>query len=199
MKRCLVLVALLALGAPGVGAARPQPWKRVITVPDRERLAGLWRAWTTARAQVFAAGQGPAWNGLGALADPGGVSDGGPPPPGRYACRTVKLGARGAGMPVMSMAETTPCRIESVKGNLRFVRDGGAQRTSGVLYPDGERLVYLGALSLGGEPGLFPYRADRDRDQVGVLRAIGPKRWRLELPWPRWESTLDVIEVVPAG
>ena len=73
------------------------------------------------------------------------------------------------------------------------------QRTGGLLYPDGDRLVYLGALSLANERSMFVYNADEDRNQVGVLRALGPKRWRLELPFPKWESTLDVVEITPAA
>ena len=67
-----------------------------------------------------------------------------------------------------------------------------------MLFPDGDRQVYLGALSLGSEGGLFAYNADAERNQVGVLRRLGERRWRLELPWPKWESTLDVIDIVPA-
>jgi hypothetical protein len=32
----------------------------------------------------------------------------------------------------------------------------------------------------------------------GVVERVGPARWRLVLPWPRWESNLDVMELVPA-
>ena len=200
MKRSAALsVVLTAAFAAAPLSAAPQPWKRVITEPDRQRLAGLWRAWTTARSQVAAAGRSGAWAAQGPLTDPGAATADGPPPPGEYRCRAVKLGTQTPGMPVMAADAPTPCRIEAVGDDLRFVRDGSAQRTAGVLYPDGDRLVYLGALSLGGEVGRFKYNADPDRSQVGVMRAIGPRRWRLELPFPRWESTLDVIEVVPVG
>jgi hypothetical protein len=45
---------------------------------------------------------------------------------------------------------------------------------------------------------MFAYNADAERNQVGVMRRLGPARWRLELPWPKWESTLDLIDIVPA-
>ena len=203
MRRWLAIamsgaVLSLAAAATPLRAAHPVAWKQVITATDRARLAGLWRAWTTARTQVFAGGQGAAWLNLAALTDPVAATADGPPPPGRYTCRSVKLGTRNAGMPVWTMAGTTACRVDAVRGTLRFVRDDGGQRSSGVLYADGDRLVYLGALSLASEAGLFRYNADPDRNQVGVLTAIGPRRWRLELPWPRWESTLDLVEIVPA-
>ena len=38
----------------------------------------------------------------------------------------------------------------------------------------------------------------RDRDLIAVLERIGPQRWRLVLPWPQYESNLDLIELVPA-
>lgn len=189
-------IVLLAVATPV--AAEPQPWKRVITDADRQRLAGLWRAWTTARAQVTAAGHAEAWEKHAPLTDPAAAMGEGAPPPGRYRCRTVKLGTRNPGMPVWSMTDDYPCRFEATEHGLRFVREGGAQRTAGMLFPDGVRQVYLGALSLGSERGSFAYNADAERNQVGVLRRLGEARWRLELPWPRWESTLDVIDIVPA-
>lgn len=195
MKLAALLV-LLAVAFPAL--ADPQPWRREITEPDRKRLAGLWRAWTTARAQVVASGNAEAWVREEPLTDPAAAATGEAPPPGRYRCRTVKLGTRNPGMPVWTMSETYPCRVERVENGLRFVREGGAQRTAGLLFEDGDRQVYLGALSLGSERGLFAYNADAERNQVGVLRRLGAARWRLELPWPKWESTLDVIDIVPA-
>ena len=120
------------------------------------------------------AGRAAEWTAQGPLTDPAATTADGAPPPGNYSCRTIKLGARTPGMPVMAAGEATPCRVEAAGDDLRFVRDGGAQRTAGLLYPDGDRLVYLGALSLGGEVGRFRYNVDVDRDQVGVLRAVGP-------------------------
>ena len=124
--------------------------------------------------------------------------DGAPPPPGRYQCRTIKLGTRNPGMRVWTMTKSYPCRVEMMGDRLRFVREGGEQRTAGLLFPDGDRQVYLGAVSLGSERGMFAYNADAERNQVGVMRRIGAARWRLELPFPKWESTLDLIDIVPA-
>jgi hypothetical protein len=33
---------------------------------------------------------------------------------------------------------------------------------------------------------------------AGYIERIGDKRWRLVLPYPRFESLLDVVEIVPA-
>ena len=193
--RLVAALMLLLVAAPV--AARPLPWRQAITEADRKRLAGLWTAWAQAKAQVEAGGHGAAWAGLGDLADPAALAEGGPPAPGLYRCRTAKLGTRNPGMPVWTMMAWTPCRFEMAGDYLRFVNLGGAQRTAGLLYADGDRMVYLGAVSLSSEPGLFAYNRDAERNQVGVLHRIGAQRWRLELPFPRWESELDVIEIVP--
>ncbi len=192
MRAALTLLMLL-LAAPA--AADPPPWRQAITEPDRRRLSLLWKAWVQAKAQVTETGRAAEWTALGDLADPAAYAEGGPPAPGNYRCRTVKLGSRNPGMPVWAMSATTPCRFEMAGDDLRFVAPLGAQRTAGRLYDDGDRMVYLGAVSLGSESGLFAYARDAERDQVGVLRRIGAKCWRLELPWPKWESTLDVIEI----
>lgn len=196
MKVALAL-ALLLTSAPS--QADPPPWRQAITEPDRRRLAQLWKAWSESKAQVAAAGHADEWRKLGDLADPGQLAVGGPPQPGDYRCRTVKLGTRTPGMPVMVMTGARPCRIETAGEFLRLISPFGAQRTAGLLYPDGDRMIYLGAVSLGSESGLFAYKRDAERDQVGVLHRIGPTRWRLELPYPKWESALDVVEITPAG
>ena len=196
MKRTIAVLALLLAVQPL--HAEPRPWRQVITAPDRKRLAGLWKTWQLTKTQVADAGHAAEWTALGDLVEPLAATDFTPPPPGQYRCRTVKLGTRSPGMPVWAMSDTTPCRIDVDGENLRFADGGGIQRTAGLLYPDGERMVYLGALTLGAEPGRFKYRRDGERDQVGVLHRIGAARWRLELPSPKWESTLDVIDIVPS-
>jgi hypothetical protein len=43
------------------------------------------------------------------------------------------------------------------------------------------------------------YGADPERDLAGYVERIGPNRWRLILPYPRFESMIDVLELVPAS
>jgi hypothetical protein len=33
---------------------------------------------------------------------------------------------------------------------------------------------------------------------AGVVERIGERRWRLVLPYPNFESTIDVLELLPA-
>ena len=41
------------------------------------------------------------------------------------------------------------------------------------------------------------YGRDRERDLAGWVERVGDRRWRLIFPYPHFESTLDVIELVP--
>jgi Domain of unknown function (DUF4893) len=51
---------------------------------------------------------------------------------------------------------------------------------------------------LGDETKPLSYGQDSNRDMAGYIERIGDKRWRLVLPYPRFESLLDVVEIVPA-
>lgn len=204
----LMTAAALLSGCAGKGSLatagmKAPPWQTVIRDADRKRLAGLWGAWTRSLADVQQAGQADKVGALGTMAVADAAIPGPPPRPGDYRCRSVKMGNREDGTirtpspPVMAGA-TRPCRITVRKGLLFFDQGKGDQRVAGALYPDGDRQVFLGSLALAGESGLMRYGTDAERDQVGVLRALGEQRWRLELPWPMWQSNLQVIEIVPA-
>ena len=183
-------------------AVRAKPWQTVIYAADRKRLATLYGAWTRSLADVQKAGQMPLLTALGDLAVPAAAHVAPLPAPGAYRCRSVKLGNRDDGTirtatPPVIIAPYQPCSITASSGLLYFDQGTGGQRIAGKLYPDGNRLVFLGSMALAGESGSMAYGADSDRDQVGVLRAIGDRRWRLELPWPMWQANLQVIEIVP--
>ena len=59
-------------------------------------------------------------------------------------------------------------------------------------------MVLLGSMALASEPAANSYGQRPDRDMIAVLERIGEARWRLVMPWPQTESTLDLIELVPA-
>lgn len=203
---CAASVLLAACGhkpKPASAAVRAQPWQRIIDDSDRKRLATLYGAWTRSLADVQKAGQLSAVTALGDLAVPDAGRAAPPPTPGSYRCRSIKLGNREDGIvrnptPVVIAAPYRQCTILAGGGLLYFDEGPGGQRIAGNLYPDGDRLVFLGSMALAGEAGAMAYGADGDRDQVGVLQAIGDRRWRLELPWPMWQSNMQVIEIVPA-
>lgn len=122
------------------------------------------------------------------------------PPAGDYRCRTVKLGSQGgeAGLGYVVYGWFA-CRIEQTPAGLKFSKLTGSQRPAGLLFPEnGERMVFLGSLSLASEPPANSYGRRPDRDIIAAVERIGPQRWRLVLPWPQTESNLDLIELVPA-
>ena len=58
---------------------------------------------------------------------------------------------------------------------------------------------FLGTLVLGDETRALQYGQDETRDVAGYVERIGPARWRLVMPKPHFESTIDVMELVPAA
>lgn len=195
----VVAILLAALAAAPAAADRPDPpdWRQVIRPEDRARLSRLWPAWTKSRSDAALLGKTAEWAALVPLSTPtAGFT--GPPGPGAYRCTVVRLGATTAGLPPISVGRPFACRIAVDGDRLGFTAPDAVQRSSGRLYPDGDRLVFLGALSLRGEISPFAYGMDPDRNQVGVLERIATARWRLVLPWSHWQSTLDVVDIVPA-
>ncbi|MEG8029460.1 DUF4893 domain-containing protein [Sphingomonas aerolata] len=89
-------------------------------------------------------------------------------------------------------------------GELTFTRLGGSQRPSGTLYRESRadsaprpRAIFLGSMALGDEQRSMRYGTDTNRDLAGVMERIGDRRWRLILPHPRFESLLDIVEIIP--
>jgi hypothetical protein len=60
------------------------------------------------------------------------------------------------------------------------------------------RGVFLGTMMIGDETTALDYGRDADRDMAGLIERVGDSRWRIVLPYPRFESMLDVVEIVPA-
>lgn len=186
-----------AAAVPAVGALQ---WRSVATRDDRRRLSDWRKAWVKAlgeaqathRAEIAAAG--PLLDPDAALAEPA-------PPPGDYRCRTIKLGASGTSALKYVAYPFFHCRIEAgPAGTLAFTRLDGSQRAVGRIFPDtSRRMIFLGTLQLGDEQGALRYGHDQARDLAALVERIGPHRWRLAFPKPHFESTMDVMELVPAG
>jgi hypothetical protein len=121
---------------------------------------------------------------------------------GVWRCRTIKLG----GITPDVIYTWFRCRISLRQGAPFFEKLSGSQRTSGWLYPQGGGFVYLGAsyVTAYGPPEKPPHysgtgaavgAAATPDDQIGLLSLLADGRARLELPYPRLESTFDVIEL----
>jgi len=216
MSRCLFVLPVLCLaaGCAGGGAAAPVAgaggmpslpriapggWQAVVTDADRARLRGWREAWVNALARANASPARGKVAAEGALLQPDRALPGVTPPAGSYRCRIVKLGAQSAGLPVYTAYPAFRCRIVAgAGGTLAFTKLDGSQRPVGTLYRhDDERMIFLGTMMLGDERRAIAYGRDVDRDMAGAVERIGPKRWRLLLPSPRWESLFDVMELVP--
>ena len=208
----LVLTAAVLAGAAACASAPPPPppppsgsgaalmdWRGVITAGDRDRYRRRDAAWDLALQQARRQPGSGDLSSLGELIEPEAARPGVAPPAGNYRCRTVKLGSQGGedGLGYVVYGWFA-CRIEDTPRGLKFVKVTGSQRPSGLLFPENDRqMLLLGSMSLAQEPPANSYGQNLDRDLVAVLERIGEARWRLAIPWPQYESNLDLIELVP--
>jgi hypothetical protein len=206
MKRLLpLLLAPLLLPActpkeTGPAAAVPAVagWRAVATDADRERVRKWRTAWVQALAKARAGGHSAELVREGVLLEPDAALRGVTPPSGDYRCRVLKVGGKGEGLLDYIAYPYFDCRISAGAGATDFVKATGSQRPVGRLFADSDRrMVFLGTLQLGDEQGILRYGHDRQRDMVGLLERIGERRWRMAFPYPAFESTLDVLELVP--
>lgn len=186
----------LVLALPAFGAS--PDWRLLASRDDDRRFEALDRAWNEALASARAGGHGAELDRLGVLVEPDARQPRPMPPTGVYRCRTIKIGARTSQMLSFVAYGWFSCRVSS-SPNVppMFAKVTGSQRTRGRLYAEDHlRLVYLGAQNWSADEAPAVYGRDAERDQIGSLERIGPRRWRLVLPFPLQESLLDVIEIV---
>lgn len=199
--RHLLTALLFALTACATTPATPvvQSWQEVATADDRERLREWRTAFTRAIEQARAGGNAADVEREGILLQPD-AAVGGPIPNGDYRCRVIKLGAKSEGLLNYVAYQPFRCRISQQGAVQHFDKLSGSQRPHGTIYPaDQLRQVMLGTMVLGDETIAYQYGRDADRDMAAWVEKIGDNRWRLVMPYPRFESTLDVMELVPAN
>lgn len=199
----VVLLGVAAFGAKAAPrddqrAAAIANWRLMATPADRNRLR-TWRdAWMTALAKARATNAADIDRDP-ALFDPDKALVGAVPPPGHYRCSVYKLGANGAAMAEMTSYPPVGCRINDEGEVSSFYKMFGVQRPTGIIFHDDDsRAIFLGTLLIGDETRAMQYGRDGNRDLVGYVERIGEQRWRLVLPYPQFESVLDVVELVPA-
>lgn len=198
---CLALAGCNVLTGPReiMGSATSE-WRVAATGADRERLRDWRGAFVEALAKARAGGHGATIAAEGALLDPDAALGGAPIPNGEYRCRVIKLGAKQPGLLDYVAYPAFNCRIRQEGRLQRFAKINGSQRPVGIIFPgDAMRQMFLGTLVLGDELRAMQYGRDPDRDLAALVERIGPARWRMVLPRPAFESTLDVIELVPSS
>jgi hypothetical protein len=184
---------------PVVQVEEPSVWASVASAEDVQRIQHVDDAWRQALTETRSKGFVKAIEEEGELLKPGAALARAAPSPGPYRCRTIKLGTpSGRGVP-FNAYKPFACYVEVEKDLLTIVKQTGTQRPAGRLYGDNndKRLIFLGTLALGTEEAPLPYGERADRDMAGILERVAPFRFRLVVPWPRSESKLDVIELVP--
>lgn len=181
---------------PGTAAAG---WRTAITDADFDRLRRARAAWTQALKQAQASGYGAQIDALGDFANPDYALDTPRPPAGMYQCRVIKLGAKTAANLDYSESRSFDCKVSvDSDGVTSFEKLDGAQRHIGHFWTDNVRRdVFLGTMVLGDERSSLPYGTDRQRSLVGMVERVDSELWRITLPWPAWEATLELIELKP--
>ena len=201
----LGLLALAGCGARGgeapqaASVAAPPDWRSIATNFDRERLRGWRTAWVEAIRKVEASGQRLALTKEGALLQPDAAVEWQTPPAGDYDCRVIKMGAKQPGLLDYVSYPAFTCRIRQEASMWTFAKLTGSQRPIGHLlpFPGQQRMVFLGTLQLGDERRSLDYGHDQERDMAGFVERIGERRWRVVFPRPAFESTIDILELVP--
>ena len=174
-------------------------WRAVATSTDRGRLRDWRTAFTKALDQARKAGHAAEVAREGRLLDPDAALGPVPIPNGAYKCRVIKVGAKGPGLLDYIAYPAFDCRVAPAGQLQSLTKLTGSQRQVGLLFAaDPRRQVFLGTLVLGDELRAMQYGRDPDRDLAGWVERIEPARWRLILPYPRYESTIDVVELIPA-
>ena len=202
---CMIVVAggasmaATAAVAPVLDRAdADRDWRSVATTADRGRIRGWRGAWVAALAQVDP--QEIAHQPI--LFDPDHALVGPLPPAGAYRCRTYKLGARAGIGPTFAVSGWFACRIglEGSDAVVSLIKLDGSQRPVGTIFADtNARAIFLGTMEFGDEQRPMRYGHDANRDMAGLIERIGPQHWRVVLPYPRFESLLDVVELVPTA
>jgi hypothetical protein len=183
------------------GDRRVRTWRQVATEDDRRRLRQWRDAFVAALAEAREGGFAADVTREGALLEPDAARAGAALPAGDYLCRTIKLGSQGTGTLDYTAYPPFRCRVAPGRdGLMGFAKLTGSQRPVGRLWAEHDRRqIFLGTMQLSDERQVLSYGRDRQRNMAGVVERIGERRWRIVFPYPHFESTLDVIELVPVS
>lgn len=173
-------------------------WRKVVTSADMDRIRGWRTAFVKALDDAKARGNEAKIASEGALLDPDAAIGGAGPSAGAYRCRVIKIGTKSPAMPAYTVYPDFACTVSDEGEVMSFAKTSGSQRPVGLIFPgDDRRQIFLGTMMLGDETRAMEYGRDTTRDMAGAVERIGTKRWRLILPYPNFESVMDVIELIP--
>lgn len=190
MKRIRYAAALL-LALSAAPAFATGEIESLITQADRDRLAKFDE--TRAEALQEARDKGSAGDvaTLDAVANAAALPFDGFDMTGNWQCRTIKAGGL-AGLVVYGWFK---CRVTDDGGGWTLEKLSGSQRTKGRFFTESDtRLTYLGSFFIAGDTPAR-YGSGPDTDQSGYAIRTGADAFRIELPAPRYESKLDILEL----
>jgi hypothetical protein len=184
---------------PVVEVLEQLAWQGIASGEDSQRIERIKDAWQQALDEAREKGFRRAIEAEGELLKPDAALPRPAPTPGSYRCRVIKLGTQGGKGAAFNAYKPFFCYVEVEADLLTIVKQTGSQRPAGRLYPDANenQLIFLGTLALGTEEAPLAYGENEQRNMAGVFERVAPFRFRLVIPWPRYESKLDVIELVP--
>jgi hypothetical protein len=190
-----------ACAARARGERRVPTWRQTATEDDRRRLREWREAFVEGLREARSSGHGDEVAREGALLNPDAAIRGAALPQGDYTCRTLKLGSQAGGALDFIAYPAFRCRVSAGRdGLMHFTKLTGSQRPVGRLFPEHEhRQMFLGTMQLSDERQILSYGRDTQRNMAGIVERVGARQWRILFPYPHFESTIDVIELVPAS
>ncbi len=187
--RSALLATVLVLAPAGIALADGE-FDKLITAADRQRMENYGQTRKEALAEAKAGGTPGELAVLDTVMNKPALSWSGFDMTGKWQCRTIKVG----GISPLVVYDWFKCKVTDDGSGWTLEKTSGSQRTKGRFFDDGDkRLTYLGSFFIAGEP-INRYGSGPDTDQFGYAFRTGPQEFRLELPAPRYESKLDVLE-----
>lgn len=184
-----LLASVLVLAPAGIALADGE-FDKLITAADRQRMENYGQTRTQALAEAKAGGAPQDLAVLDTVINKPAQSWSGFDMTGNWKCRTIKVGD----FAQLIIYDWFKCKVTDDGSGWRLEKTTGSQRTRGRFFDDGDkRLTYLGSFYIADEP-VKSYGSGPDTDQFGYAFRTGPQEFRLELPAPRYESKLDVLE-----
>ena len=178
----------------------PEPaWRGIMHPEDQNRLSDVETAWMRALDEARGGGFTRRLASEGALLEPDSALPRAALPPGSYRCRLIRIAPATRRQRALTTRGPYFCHVGADGPMLSLTQQTGTERPGGYLWEDGDqRMIFIGATARGREEVPPAYGDNAERNVVGILERIGPFRYRLVMPDPGGDATLEVLELVPA-